>query len=238
MVILALDTTSRPGSTALWRDGAVVGWQAGDPALTHAERLPSDLVDLLLAHGLDLGHVNVFAVAAGPGSFTGLRVGIATVQGLAFAHDRLVVAVSTLDALALLGREASTTPLVAAWVDARRHEVFSALYCPGAEGETEVLDEPAVAAPLAVLERWQPLVRGRRLRFIGDGAVAYRDLIVDRFGADADIVDPPPPLAPAIARIAASRAAQGLAVPPHAIRPVYIRRPDAELARDRRLSEA
>ena len=238
MVILALDTSSRAGSMALWRDGDVVACRAGEPALTHAERLPSDLVALLAARGLAPADVDLFAVAAGPGSFTGLRVGIATVQGLAFAHNRLVVPVSTLDALAVLGRDPVAPALIATWIDAQRHEVFSALYGTERTGEASVLDAPAVAAPLATLDRWQPLIQGRGVRFIGDGAAAYWSLIASRSGADVALVDPLPPLAPAIARIAATRAAQDGGVPPHAIRPIYVRRPDAELARDRRAAEA
>ena len=106
MVILALDTTTKAGSCALWRDGALVEQRPGDAARTHAERLPGDLADLLAAHGLTVKDVDLYAVASGPGSFTGLRVGIATIQGLALVHGRKVVAVSALEALAQCGAAA------------------------------------------------------------------------------------------------------------------------------------
>ena len=99
MVVLALDTTTRRGSVALARDGAVVDARAGDSAVTHGQRLPGDLMRLLDGHNLRVGDIDLFAVAAGPGSFTGLRIGIATMQGLALANGKDVVGISALDAL-------------------------------------------------------------------------------------------------------------------------------------------
>ena len=108
MLILALDTTTRAGSAAVLRDGRVLHELAGDPALTHGQRLPGELMRVLDAAGVRIEDVDLFAVAAGPGSFTGLRVGIATMQGLAMARGRRVVPVSTLEALA---RRAAPQPV-------------------------------------------------------------------------------------------------------------------------------
>ena len=150
MLVLALDTTTRQGGVALTRDGAVVGTFAGDASVTHGQRLPGDLLRLLDAHALNVADVDLFAVAAGPGSFTGLRIGIATLQGFALANNRPLVGVSALDALNHSARSAlSPQPSalsasqngteVAAWMNAQRGEVFSALY----DGET-VTDGPTV----------------------------------------------------------------------------------------------
>ena len=242
MLVISLDTTSRAGSAALAKDGKVIDARSAPAGRTHAARLPKDMMDLLAGHGLRLTDVDVFAVASGPGSFTGLRIGIATVQGLAFAAGRPVVAVSALDALALLGASPGDDVLVGAWIDAHRREVFSALYRCGphvydAAADAVIVDEPSVAGPDTILERWKPLVAGRRVRFVGDGVAAYRGLAAAAAGSGAEIVVPAPPLAPAIARIATRRAAQGLATAPHAVRPQYVRRPDALLARERRCSE-
>jgi tRNA threonylcarbamoyladenosine biosynthesis protein TsaB len=239
MLILALDTTTRAGSIALWEAGEVIDCYVDRSGRTHAERLPGDLVALLGRHGRALSDVDLFAVAAGPGSFTGLRIGIATVQGLAFAHSRLVVGISALEALLSLGGVVAGHDLVAAWIDAQRHEVFSALGDCGAaagseEAEVRIVDGPAVGAPADTLARWAPLLAGRRVAFIGDGAVAYRHLVQAHAALHPDLVEPTPPLAPAVAHMAARRAARGEAVLPHAVRPLYVRRPDAELARDRR----
>ncbi len=243
MLVLALDTTSRPGSLALARDGELLGCDIGPRDRTHAERLPAGLVALLARHHSTLADVDLFGVAAGPGSFTGLRIGIATIQGLAFACRRPIVAVSALDALAVLGSGPGDDALVGAWIDARRGEVFSALYAASrrltdsAAVTPRVIDAAAVDRPGRTLERWTSLIAGRPVRFTGDGAVAYRDLLEANAHPGVEIVGEPPALAPAIASIARAIAEAGGAVPPHAVKPLYVRRPDAELARDRRSSE-
>src|SRR4030088_1607246 len=100
MRVLSLDTTTRGGSVALVDDSGVVDERSGDPSRTHAERLPDEILTLLEANAVPMSAIDVFAVASGPGSFTGLRIGIATIQGLAFVHRRPGAAVSALDALA------------------------------------------------------------------------------------------------------------------------------------------
>src|SRR5687767_7395786 len=99
MLVLALDTTTRQGSVALAREGDILGSGAGDAAITHGARLPGDLARLLGQHGLRIADVDLFAVAAGPGSFTGLRIGIATMQGLALGNGKPLAGVSALDAI-------------------------------------------------------------------------------------------------------------------------------------------
>jgi tRNA threonylcarbamoyladenosine biosynthesis protein TsaB len=227
MLILALDTTTRAGSTAVLRDGAVLAELSGDPALTHGQRLPGELMRVLEQADVGIEDVDLFAVAAGPGSFTGLRVGIATVQGLAMARSRRVVPVSTLDALAL----AATNPdrRIAAWMDAQRGEVSAALYAPDGR---DALIGPQSSTPMAVLDRWSAAVDVTDAVFIGDGAVRYREIVESRAGHGA-IVTPSPPLARFIGAIAA--ADPGRAVLPHAVVPIYIRVSDAELARARRI---
>jgi len=127
MLVLALDTTTRQGSVALARDGRVLVAGAGDPGVAHAARLPGDLVRLLDAQRVRVADVDLFAVAAGPGSFTGLRIGIATMQGLALANGKPLAGISALDALHDSLRLLSPEPLalsprnvVAVWMDAGR----------------------------------------------------------------------------------------------------------------------
>jgi len=227
MIILSLDTTTRQGSAAVWRDGALAAEHTGDPTLTHGQRLPGELANVLDAAGLGIERVDLFAVAAGPGSFTGLRVGIATVQGLAVARGKKVVPVSALDALARAARN-DVRP-VAAWMDGLRGEVFAALYAADA---VSILQPPTSAPPDTTLERWQraaaPLAGAI---FIGDGADRYRDAIARAAGHDAHVV-PAPPLARFIARIAADHPDRAML--PHAIVPIYVRATDAEIARARR----
>jgi tRNA threonylcarbamoyladenosine biosynthesis protein TsaB len=252
MLVLGLDTTTRAGSCALARDGVVLRELSSDTTRPPASRLPGELMALLDQEGAALRDIDVFAVATGPGSFTGLRVGIATMQGLAFAAGKPLIGVSALDALALLGarrdggsteQDASDT-VVATWVDAWRGEVYAALYESGRE-----VEPPSVELPAAILGRFglphggphertpvQP-ERGpcARIVFIGDGAEAHAAMIRDRLGDRATVAEPAAPLLAGTIAIRATDAARaGHTPPPHAIRPLYVRRTDAELARDAR----
>lgn len=226
MLVLALDTTTRQGSVALARDGGVLATYTGDAAVTHGERLPGDLMRVLDAQRLRIADVDLFAVASGPGSFTGLRIGIASMQGLALASGKPLAGISALDAINDSLHSLSLVGDVAVWMDAGRGQVFSATY-----KDDGVFEGPLVDKPAEILARW----RGRTLPevFAGDGALAYRDLI--RAAAPgARIVEPMPPLAPGIARLAEMQVRQHGPSAPDAIRPIYIRRSDAELARDRK----
>jgi len=239
VVILALDTSSAAGSAAVLRDGVVVAERAGDASRTHGERLPRELMAVLEDARADLHDVTTFAVCTGPGSFTGLRVGIATIQGLAFAQRKLVVPVSAFEALARTVNlnprtrepENPGTSPVATWVDAHRGEVFACLF----DADGRVLREPTSLSPAATLDLWlnNGLAADAAIRFEGDGAIKYAAVIRERI-ADATIASQVPLLAGTIARIA--DAARERAVTPHAVVPLYVRRPDAELARDRKAS--
>jgi tRNA threonylcarbamoyladenosine biosynthesis protein TsaB len=226
MLVLALDTTTRVSSSALSRDGVILREMAGDPSKPQAARLPGDLVTVLQETGITLAEIDLFAVATGPGSFTGLRIGIATMQGLAFAQRKPLIGVSGFDALASI---ATVDANIATWVDAWRGEVYAALY----RGGREVMP-PVVARPDELLANL-PAATGP-ITFIGDGAGSYRDLICHTLGDRARVADPASPLlAGVIAQVATKAATAGAHLPPpHAIRPLYVRRPDAELARAQR----
>ena len=239
MRVLALDTTTRAGSVALVEHDRVLEERAGDAARTHAERLPRAIHELLRDCGMDSGDVDLFAVASGPGSFTGLLVGIATIQGLAFVHRRQVAPISALEALAHLASagDAGAGTLVAAWMDAHRHDVFSALYRVGSgplfhAGRVIEVEGPQVGSPALTLERWAAMIREAPETFIGDGAAQWAEAIHGRH-AGARIAAHPL-LAGAIGRLAAAQAAAGGAMDPAAVRPLYVRRPDAEIDRERK----
>ena len=262
MLILALDTSSTAGSAAIARDGVVLAERAGDGTRTHGERLPRELMAILDAAGVTLRDIDRFAVSTGPGSFTGLRVGIATIQGLALAQRKLVVPISAFEALASIAADgfrlpasgsqlpapssqlrapgfqlpASSSPLPAAgfrlapWIDAHRGEVFAALYA--ADARTEIRAASSLP-PAETLDSWNEAIEGdTAIHFVGDGATKYRGIIEARLGPRGLVRDDVPLLAGAIARIAAAEPDR--AVRPHAVVPLYVRRSDAELARDRR----
>jgi tRNA threonylcarbamoyladenosine biosynthesis protein TsaB len=230
MIVLALETATRDGSVALARDGVVLASARGDGTRPHAARLPGDALALLEPHGLTLGDVAVFAVCLGPGAYTGLRVGIAAAQGLAFATSRPIVGISALDALGVATLEGREAPEVAGvWLDAARGEVFAVRYAVSRRevfGVTSMGD-PIAATPLDVASTWAadgPSVS----RWIGDGVLRYRELI----GA-AEVTEPTPLLAPLVAQLGTAAAAAGLAGAPHALRPIYVRLSDVEMARQR-----
>jgi len=223
MRILALDTTARQGSVALVAHGRVEHASASDGAAPPASRLPAELMHAVTQAGLSLADVDAFAVATGPGSFTGLRIGIATMQGLALATGRPLAGVSALDALA--AAVGPTDRDVVAWIDAWRGEVYAAVYRDG-----RALGGAEVGPPEAQLAR----LGDRPVLFVGSGAGAHTAQIEAARRLDARFASPiAPPLAAVVARLALPVLERD-APPPHAIRPTYVRRPDAELARDAR----
>lgn len=225
MLILSLDTSSAGGSAALVRDGAVAIELAGDRTRTQGERLPRELMAVLDGAGAALADVDLFAVAVGPGSFTGLRVGMATMQGLAFAKERRVVPVTTFDALAFRARASGALGI---WIDAHRGEVFGVLR----DASGRDVQGPSSRPPHATLDAWAPHLGEGPVRFTGDGAFRHRDVIRERLGERALVDDSVPLLAGAVGQLAAAHVER--AVLPHALVPLYVRRPDAELARDGR----
>jgi len=232
MRVLALDTTTRAGSVAIVDDDRVVFEHVGDPQRSHAERLPGDLLSALETSRLTLAEIDVLAIAAGPASFTGLRIGIATIQGLAFVMGKRVVAVSALAALAEAGsHEAAAGAIVGVWMDAHRHDVFSALYrvanVPAFSVERLIeLDPAAVGDPAAARRRWDSLGTVPSV-LVGDGAVLYGATL----NAGTRIVAPPP-IASSVGRMAVGRARAGQTVEPAGLQPLYIRRPDVEMTRE------
>jgi tRNA threonylcarbamoyladenosine biosynthesis protein TsaB len=232
MRVLALDTTTRLPTVAIVDDGRVIVQHVGGAARSHAEQLPSAVVRAVEQAGGAISSVDLFAVASGPGSFTGLRIGIATIQGLALVTRRPVVAVSALEALA---HSAAITlapgVVVGAWMDAHRRDVFSALYrvgdAPPYAPERLIEIEPAsVGDPRATLSRWSHLHETPTL-IVGDGAVAYGDVL----DAATTRIAPAEPLAGVIGQMAVWRAGRGETIGPAGVQPLYVRRPDAEIAR-------
>lgn len=243
MLILALDTTTKAGSVAVLRNDEALVVAAGDPARTHGERLPGEMAAVLAEAGITPSALDLLVVASGPGAFTGLRIGLASVQGLAAALDKPVVGVSALEALAssLLipraerGLDRAGEAPIGAWMDAQRGEVYAALY-EAVAGESalpwRLRQTPSVGLPETIVSAWRRAHDGP-LHSIGDGAIRFRT-IIERTRPDWVVESHVPLLAPTLAYIGRRRAANGEAGPPHALRPLYVRRPDAEIERDRR----
>jgi tRNA threonylcarbamoyladenosine biosynthesis protein TsaB len=232
MRVLALDTTTAAGSVAIVDDDEVLLEEVGDSTRSHAERLPGDILRAVERCGITIPSIDVFAIAAGPGTFTGLRIGIATIQGLAFVNGKRVVPVSALLALAVAAsREEPAGRTIGAWIDAHRRDVFSALFETTSrspfdpEGLIEI-EGAAVGDPAATLKRWEAAGHQPDV-LVGDGAIVFAASVPAQISTLEQL-----PLAAVIGRMAAARARVGDTVDPAGVQPLYIRRPDAEIARD------
>ena len=126
MLTLAFESSAKAASVALLRDGSLVSQYSQCSGLTHSRTLLPMAEDLLKNAELKLSDIDLFAVAHGPGSFTGIRIGVSTVKGLAWACDKPCVGVSTLESMALHGLSAGG--LVCPVMDARRSQVYTALF--------------------------------------------------------------------------------------------------------------
>lgn len=238
MWVLALDTTTRDGSVALVRDGAVVVERAGDAAWSHAERFPADLRAVLAEAQLAPGALDLIAVATGPGAFTGLRIGLAAAQGLALALDRPAAGVSTLTAIAWAAlHDAPALASAGAWLDATRGEIYAAAFTRPASAYDVPLTplvEATSLTPADTLAHWQDRVPAG----LAIGIAGSASLVEACRAGGARPVAAPALLAGIVGRLGAALHAQGLAGPPAALAPEYVRRPDVEIARDRRRDTA
>lgn len=197
-MILSIDTTSEFGSIALTEADAVIEEISTEAPEGFGHVLFGHIQHLLEKNGATVHQMECFAAASGPGSFTGLRVGLAAVKGLAEATGKRVVAVSNLRALACFG----SAPLRAVVIDARRGEVYAAVY----NSELELVMPEVVVQ----LEEWLPAIRQHHCEVISS-------------------VGAPRPLAAAIGRIAWQDFQLGRARDPAEIDANYVRRSDAEL---------
>jgi tRNA threonylcarbamoyladenosine biosynthesis protein TsaB len=214
MKVLAVDTTSGRESVALADDG-VVRAEARVRATGHSRQILSAIEFVLRASGMAPGDVEGYAVTMGPGSFTGVRVGLSTVQGLALASGRPCLGVSTLDVLATTIE--GEAPTLVAMVDAARAgQVFASVH----DAQARPLGDPVSEAAEAIVAR----VDGP-LAVVGDGAERYRADIRSR-RPDALFPRRELYLAGALALLAGPRLAAGEGTPAGALRPLYLRAAD------------
>ena len=227
MWLLAIETATDAAGVALLRAGEPIAARRLAPG-QGAETLLPALLSLLAEHGIALAALDAFAVSVGPGSFTGLRVGVSTVKGLAFGAGRCVAAVPTLAALAATRPPAAGR--IAAVLDARRGEVYAAAH----DGDPLLppLWGPSVLRPEALAEQLAP-----GWTVVGDGVPIATAALRARFGADIELVGPPAGLADAAAvgRLGARLLAAGRGITAAELVPAYGRRAEAE---ERRLRGA
>jgi len=220
-LLLALDTSTLQASAALLRGDELLG-EVERRVTTHSERLLGAIDQLLRDAGVAIGDLDAFACGRGPGSFTGLRIGMSTAKGLCWATGKPLIAVSSLAALArnLVGLT-PRPPLRVPCLDARRGEVFAGFHGPDGEIAPEVVLEPAAL---------RARLLGRPALLLGDGALAYPDVFrgIDLAPHGHEV------RAREVGRLAMQRWLRGESDDPAGVEPTYLRLSDAETGRRRR----
>ena len=185
MKILSLESSAKAASVAITSDGALVAQYMQCSGLTHSRTLLAMAEDILKNNELTLDDIDVVAVANGPGSFTGVRIGVAAAKGLAWGADKPVCGVSTLEAMAhhLADREG----IVAAVMDARRGQVYNALF----EASNGALKRLCPDRAIAIDEfKAEIAAIGKKCFLVGDGAVLCYNILKDE-GVEAVLAPEP-----------------------------------------------
>jgi len=216
MRILAVDTSSERGSVCLVEDGNVLGEIRLRRSVQHSDRLFRSVDFLFRYVPFELSDIDLFVAARGPGSFTGLRVGLAAMEAFSAAYGKPGAGISTLEALAW--RCGLTARWIAPVIDARRGEVYGGLYKRTGSSLTEVRP-PSVLRP----EEWFTSLPASEIVFCGDGALRYREFITrsEWTIGEVDLY-----LATALAELALLPGDRPLS-------PFYVRRTEAEIVRER-----
>ncbi len=223
-VILAIETAGMVGSVALVADGMCIAENSLQSHLTHSRRLLVGIDQLMEGARLSLADIDAVVVSMGPGSFTGLRIGLSTAKGLIMATEKPLIGVSTLDSLAC--QLMFVPQLICPILDARKKEVFCALYRCDAQGYARRTSDYMVLSPERLAEEiHEPTV------FVGDGIQAYGSLFKSVLGDNA-MFSPTEiffPRAASIGMLAISKFRERNFLDPVTATPTYIRASDAEL---------
>lgn len=224
MKILAVDSSAVSASAAIVEDGKVLGEFYLNTSLTHSQTLMPMVENVLECTRIPLSDIDLFAVSSGPGSFTGIRIGVASVKGLAMAQKKPCVGVSTLEAMAY--NAAHLDGIIAGAMDARRAQVYNALF-RAKNGILERLTEDRAIAIDALAEECQ--IYGKTVYLVGDGAKLCYNSTGFR---ESNAVLLPEPLiyqrACNVAKAAERLAEQGKTVTAAQLAPVYLRPAQAE----------
>lgn len=218
-LILSVETATLAGSVALARGEQILAASSNnDAGISHSNRLLNDIDGLLSGAHVALNQINLFTVATGPGSFTGLRIGIATVKALAETLERPCAGIPTLEAVALAAGESARS---VALLPAGRGEVFAQLFSVTHDGLVTALDNATHISPQRLREKYGSL---EDVVWCGEGALAHSALLTN--GRIAGSI---PNLATHVASLALKRFRAGQLHAPDALQAVYVRPSDAEL---------
>jgi tRNA threonylcarbamoyladenosine biosynthesis protein TsaB len=223
MRILSVDTTTPSGSVAVLADQRLLGETSVESSSTHSARLLSSINLLLEALHLGIQDIDGFAVTPGPGSFTGIRIGLSTVKAFAFASDKPVAPVSSLQALAWKLRD-SKERLIAPMLDAKKGEIYAGLFEMRKERLAEMIPQGAYSP-----DRFLSLLPARRtVQFIGNGIEICRAKILDRFKDRARFSARSPFMAYEVGLLGHDILKAGKGVPSTELEPLYFRKSQAE----------
>lgn len=231
MNLLAVDTSGPVAGVAVLRDGEIAYEGAAVNRLTHSVNLMPMIEEALGRAGLDISDIDYYTAVTGPGSFTGVRIGVSAVKGMAHGAQRPCIGVDALEALA--AGVCMTDALLCPIQDARAGQVYGAAFLPGMPPVRRLED---MAQKLSVfVEKAMEVADGRRLCFLGDGVKTYRRAIEELLGdravfAPAHMSYLRPAAVAALADLHRDRAVDYLT-----LMPVYLRAPQAERERARRL---
>jgi tRNA threonylcarbamoyladenosine biosynthesis protein TsaB len=228
VLILALDTCDAGGSVALLRDESFLHAAPHTAEEEYSSWLLPAVASVLRPGGLTLQDIDLYAVATGPGSFTGVRVGLTTVKAWSEVYGRPIAAVSRLEAVAAQG--AGSAPYVAAFIDARRNQIFAALYRRHA-ALLERVDEEMVIAPHRFLEWCDANSRSEKIDWVSTdpSTVTQMQQWSSRLAMHETVQDISPFLAPCIGQIGYRLAHQGRLTDALSLDANYVRRSDAEI---------
>lgn len=223
MMILSVDTTSFTGSIALLKDTKLIAEVGMDSSSTHSERL-LPAVDLLLKmNQLSIRDMDGFAVCVGPGSFTGIRIGLSTIKSFSYASGKPVAGVSTLKALAEKLRH-SQAHLLCPLLDAKKGEIYAALFESKSDRLLEVISQGAYSP-----DRFFSLLPSHRIiSFIGNGVEVYRKKIFQYFKDKARLAQRSAFIAHEIGLLGYEMLKRKKGVSAEKLEPLYFRKSQAE----------
>jgi len=224
MKILAVDTSANVATAAVVSDGKLICESILNHKKTHSEKIMPMIDELLHDSETKISEIDLFAVANGPGSFTGVRIGVSTVKALAHATKKPIVGVSTLEGLAynLFNVDGIISPIM----DARRAQVYNGVY----KWEQGILKEIIPPRALAISECIEGFKDEEKVYFLGDGVEPYRAEIEEKMGKRAIFAPCTCNLqrASSIAVIAGIKAERGETEDYQSLMPFYLRKSQAE----------
>jgi tRNA threonylcarbamoyladenosine biosynthesis protein TsaB len=224
MKVLGIDTSTSCGSVGLIDDGELISDYLLKMPVTHSERLLGAIEFVLREAHCPIGNLDAWAISLGPGSFTGLRIGVSTVKGLAFASGKPVAGVSTLDALA--SQIAPTPYLICPILDARKKEVYTAFYRYEEGSSLKRQSEDQAIRPEDLIKKIK-----ERTIFLGDGVKTYGEFILNSLPSSA--IFPPAPLhvshGSMVAKLGFELLRRGESLDLSVLTPIYVRPSEAEM---------